>query len=199
MNKVIIKQYESFPFSEKEILRYARVKEISDEVAALMRSAIAESEDALSYKVCYIVCTLSICGDICDFGYFKTRSRALAKNLDGVSRVIIFAATVGVKMDRLITKYSSTSPSRALMLQAIGAERIEGVCDRFARDIELSLSCHTRPRFSPGYADLDIEVQKDIFSLLDTKKIGLSLNDSLLMSPTKSVTAFMGIEDEYEF
>lgn len=51
-----------------------------------------------------------------------------------------------------------------------------------------------RPRFSPGYGDLAIDAQKDIFALLDCERqIGLTLGDSLLMSPGKSVTAFAGI------
>ena len=53
-----------------------------------------------------------------------------------------------------------------------------------------------RPRFSPGYGDLPLEVQKSVFAVLDCpRKIGLSLNDSLLMSPSKSVTAFAGITE----
>ena len=47
---------------------------------------------------------------------------------------------------------------------------------------------------SPGYGDLALDVQKDIFALLDCERqIGLTLGDSLLMSPGKSVTAFAGI------
>lgn len=192
----IVKEYEKFPFSEKEILRYAGVKTETEDMISLTRSAISEAENLLSYKVCYIECSVAVRDDVCDFGYFKTRSRALAKNLAGISRVIIFASTVGVKIDRLITKYSHISPSRALIIQALGAERTEGLCDTFTKDMEATLHCHTRPRFSPGYGDLDISVQRDIFALLNpTKHIGLSLNDSLLMSPTKSVTAIMGIED----
>ena len=50
-----------------------------------------------------------------------------------------------------------------------------------------------KPRFSPGYGDLSLEVQKEIFSLLDCpRKIGVSLGDSLLMTPSKSVTAIIG-------
>ena len=55
---------------------------------------------------------------------------------------------------------------------------------------------HLRPRFSAGYGDLSLSVQKDIFSVLDcARKIGLTLNDSLIMSPSKSVTAVVGISD----
>ena len=55
----------------------------------------------------------------------------------------------------------------------------------------------TRPRFSAGYGDLPLGVQREIFAALDCPKhIGLTLNDSLLMSPTKSVTAIVGISGE---
>lgn len=54
----------------------------------------------------------------------------------------------------------------------------------------------TRPRFSPGYGDLPLALQRDIFHALDcARKIGLTLNDSLMMSPAKSVTAIIGITD----
>ena len=44
--------------------------------------------------------------------------------------------------------------------------------------------------------DVPLAVQRDIFSVLDCpRQIGLSLNDSLLMSPSKSVTAFVGLSD----
>ena len=54
-----------------------------------------------------------------------------------------------------------------------------------------------KPRFSPGYGDLSLEMQRDIFRVLDCpRKIGLTLNESLLMSPSKSVTAIIGISGE---
>jgi len=54
-----------------------------------------------------------------------------------------------------------------------------------------------KPRFSPGYGDLPLETQREIFDVLDcSRRIGLMLNDSLLMSPTKSVTAFVGVGGE---
>ena len=133
------------------------------------------------------------------FSSLTLESQALARNLKKCTRVLLFAATVGLELDRLIAKYSKLSPSRALVLQALGAERVEALCDAFLSDLkpfyrEAGLSM--RPRFSPGYGDLPLEVQKDFFALLDChRKIGLSLNDSLLMSPTKSVTAVVGLFD----
>ncbi|MBR1820913.1 MAG: Vitamin B12 dependent methionine synthase activation subunit, partial [Clostridia bacterium] len=53
-----------------------------------------------------------------------------------------------------------------------------------------------RPRFSPGYGDFSLDCQPGLFRLLGVqKRIGVTLTDSLLMIPTKSVTAVIGISD----
>ena len=117
-------------------------------------------------------------------------------------KAVIFAATIGVEIDRLIAKYSRLSPAKAFCYQAIGAERVEELCDGFCESVNEKLGAGgemLKPRFSPGYGDLPLETQKMIFSLLDCpKRIGVSLGDSLLMSPSKSVTAFAGITKRQE-
>ena len=53
-----------------------------------------------------------------------------------------------------------------------------------------------RPRFSPGYGDFPLECQPGLFRLLGVQRnIGVTLTDSLLMLPTKSVTAVIGLCD----
>lgn len=200
MNSVILsKKYDETPFCEREILRYAGCKDADKELSALLHSCIKEAEGKVEYKVCYRVLPVKINGDECDFGAFVLKSAKLALNLNDCNQVIVFAATVGVEIDRLIAKYGRISPSKALMFQAIGAERIEALCDAFCSDISNEMNVFLKPRFSPGYGDLLLDSQKDIFAVLDCgKRIGLSLNDSLLMSPSKSVTAFVGISDKGE-
>ncbi len=179
-------------FDKLEILRYAGVLKESDEVKQLLGLCLNETQGIFTFNACYRQTKLFISGNNCDFGTFSVKSKALSKHLGKSKGAVIFAATVGLNIDRLITKYSKISPSHALMLQAIGAERIEALCDMFCD--KLSENYHITPRFSPGYGDLPIETQKDIFRLLDCpKQIGLTLNDSMLMSPTKSVTAIVGI------
>ena len=193
------KFYETPPIRRREILRYAGCAEADAATATLMEDCLTEAADALAYKVCYRELLVKIDGEKCDFGTFSVLSHQLARNLENCTRVLLLAATVGVGIDRLIQKYSRIAPSRALMLQAIGAERIEALCDAFCDDTEKEMGVSLRPRFSPGYGDLPLSVQKDIISLLEApKRIGLSLNDSLLMSPTKSVTAFAGITNSTE-
>ena len=51
-------------------------------------------------------------------------------------------------------------------------------------------------RFSPGYGDYPIEMQKEYLRILDApRKIGLTTGDSCLLVPSKSVTAVLGISD----
>lgn len=196
---IIVKAYGEMPFCEKEILRYAGCRDARDGIAELMEECIALARECLVYKVCYRELDVTVSETACDFGFFSLESQKLCTNLAGCEKVILFAATVGVGIDRLIAKYGRISPSKAVMLQAIGAERIESLCDAFSAELASERRTKLRPRFSPGYGDLPLDCQKKIFSILDCeRRIGLTLTDSLLMSPSKSVTAFAGIGDGSE-
>ena len=196
---ILVKKYEKPQINKKEILRYMGCKKVTDDMLALVDDCLKEIEGKLTYKVCYGTFGINIADQEVDLSFAKCQSKGLTTNLAGCSKAIVFAATIGLEIDRLIAKYSRLSPSKALCFQAIGAERIESLCNIFNDEVTedlLSKSLHTRPRFSPGYGDLSLDIQKDIFAVLDCpRKIGLSLNESLLMSPSKSVTAIIGIFD----
>ena len=200
MSTVFTKSYDTPEIDGREILRYAGARSEDAATVDLLRECVAEVGHLLSYKVAYVEAEVSVSeGDLVDLGFVSVRSSSLKKQLDGCSSAVIFAATVGIELDRRIARYSRVSPSRALMLQAFGTERIEALCDAFCEDIKKEkalLKKGVKGRFSAGYGDLPLEMQRDIFALLDCpKRIGLSLNESLLMSPTKSVTAIVGITD----
>ena len=195
MNTIILtKTYTEPPVSEKEILRYAGCQKADRDIQTLLTACLDKARDKLVYKVCYGEFPVATDGNLCDFGAFRVSSQHLAANIKDCHTVILFAATVGVGLDRLIAKYGHLSPAKALLFQAIGAERIEALCDRFCEDISQERNMGLTPRFSPGYGDLPLEVQKNLFAVLDCgRRIGLTLTDSLLMSPSKSVTAFVGL------
>ena len=185
------------PINEREVLRYMGARDATAEVSVLLAACIEEAKDVLTCRACFREFDLQIDGTVLDIGFAKTDSISLSKNLQDCERVILFAATVGLGIDRLITRYTRVSPARALCFGAIGAERIEALCDalcqQLARDYE-NQGLILRPRFSPGYGDLPLSLQSDIFNALKcSQRIGLSLNESLLMTPTKSVTAIVGV------
>ena len=130
---------------------------------------------------------------------FRTESRNLGKNLKGCSSVLIFAATAGPGPDQLIQRYEKIRVSRAVVIQAMSAAMIEEYCDCLNRGWKEDFGKkgqYLRPRFSPGYGDFPLECQKNILAGLEAgKRIGLTLTDSLLMMPSKSVTAVIGISE----
>ncbi len=190
MYEINVKTFTAPPVNKKEILRYAKVKNPSDDISKLLDEVITDCQNQIEYKVCYTVVPVETRDDLCVFPFFSFKSKDLSKNLSKSSEAVIFAATLGAKIDRLINKYSRISPSKALLIDAFATERIEALCDEFVK----SLNLKTSPRFSAGYGDLTLEIQKQIFGLLNPNKyIGLTLNESQTMSPGKSVTAFMGI------
>ena len=192
---VQIKHYSAPPVDRHAILHYAGVVQ-AEALTEQIDLLLLEIESRLTYRVCYRTIEVSVVGDVCDFGFFSLTSPDLAQNLRGCSRVVLFAATIGVEMDRLQARYSRISPAKALLLQAIGTERIEALCDLFCADIAGELGA-CRPRFSPGYGTVPLAVQKEFFKLLECeKRLGICLTDSLLMIPTKTVTAFIGVVGE---
>lgn len=196
-NKVFVKSYDSPKINKKEILRYLRAEENPD-VNSLIDSCIAEAEADLAYRLCYARLPISIDGDELELGFASVRSHSLALCLDGCDEIVLMCATIGVGLDRLIKKYSLLQPSRGVVLQALGSERVEALCDAFCDELKVELGkemATARPRFSPGYGDLSLDVQRDVFLFLDpAKRIGVSLGKDLFMTPSKSVTAIIGIK-----
>lgn len=188
------------PVNFRETARYAGAKVADEALTALIKDCVSEceKENAVNYAVCFAETPLKISGDTADFSAFTLKSKNLVTALRGADFALIFACTIGVGIDRLIKKYSEVNPSRALIFQALGAERVETFTDLFVKDYEKSRGVKTSPRFSAGYGDLPLEAQKNIFELLNPQKhLGLTLNDSLLMSPSKSVTAIAGINGTF--
>ena len=127
----------------------------------------------------------------------EMESRALARNLAGCRRVCLMAATLGPGPDRLIARESVRQMSRAVILQAAAAAMIEAYCDLIngmIREEACAEGFLCRPRFSPGYGDLPLTAQIRIGEALQmNRRIGITLTGSLLMSPSKSVTALIGL------
>ncbi|MCQ2409879.1 MAG: Vitamin B12 dependent methionine synthase activation subunit [Clostridia bacterium] len=181
-----------------EVLRYACSKE-TDEINKLLDECIEEMEGNLNSDVVYEDFYMEEKDSEINFSFTKTHSESLAKSFSGCGVGVVFAATIGLGIDRLIEKYNKVSPSKALMFQALGTERIENLCDNFQKYISsqyAGIGLIPVGRFSPGYGDLDLNLQKVILPYLEAeKRIGITLNDSLLMTPSKSVTAFIGLKD----
>ena len=184
-----VREFPALPWDRGEIARYAGCPKGT--LPPLLEECLPEAASVVRNRVAWACYPIVFTDEGLDLGFCRTGSRDLTRSLLGCEHVVLFAATVGAGMDRLVQKYARLSPAKAQLFQAIGAERAEALCDAFCREFGALLPL--RPRFSPGYGDLPLAMQRDIFAALNLEKtLGLRLGENLLMTPTKTVTAVAG-------
>ncbi len=182
----------------REVYRYMGMKQPPErgEVYELVEAVLPEFLTAVRGRAQYLVLPVTVTEAGVDFGLFRADSRDLARNLRGCDRAAVFAATLGMETERQKRIAGVTSPAKALVLDAMGSAGIEEVCDGLCRQLaEQYPDCVLHPRFSPGYGDLPLELQKTLLGILDAgRALGVSLSEGMLMIPQKSVTAIVGLE-----
>jgi len=112
---------------------------------------------------------------------------------------VLMAVTLGSGLERLLMQQEVTDMADAVIMDACASTAVENVADHFETDLREELQkegLFLTDRFSPGYGDLPLSVQKRFCAVLDTeRKIGLSVSPTMLLIPRKSVTAVLGISD----
>ena len=110
-------------------------------------------------------------------------------------KVLLIAATLGIYVEKLLRKTQITDMAKAVVVDAMASVAIEQFMDKIEDELkERYKGLYFTNRFSPGYGDYPLEKQREVVKILNTeKKLGLSLSDSLLLNPTKSVTAVIGL------
>lgn len=196
------------PIPQREICRYLGYRGISPDEA--MAERIQCCADRLQEKSTprgvWLSCPFSIeekeSAPILHIESMTFPSRQLAGNLRGCSQVVLMAATIGPGADFLIRRAEAVSMLDAAIYQAAGAAMAEAFCDKVNRHINAvqeKEGLWPRPRFSPGYGDVPLSLQKEFSSLLTLPaSCGISLTETLLMVPSKSVTAFIGYSPKKE-
>ena len=147
--------------NRREIYRYLGIKgqqEPDLQTKDLVEDCLEELERSVNCRSFYRRYPLTLLPDSeLDFTCFKVKSRALSRNLKDCQEVILFAATLGAGVDLLLRRYSRLSMSRAVVLQACAAARIESYCNEINDKLKAEAAeegLYLRPRFSPGYGDL---------------------------------------------
>ena len=175
-----------FP-SRAEALAYLRVRGTPDAATdALLTDCFAELSEISDCRCRAGVLPITIADSI--------HPSLRQTRLQGCQHFLLFCATVGTSLDRRIARYAHTAPARAAVLDAAGGALVEALCDKLTETLAAELAPSTiGNRFSPGYGKLPLEAQRQIHKILELSRIGVGLNDSLLFSPSKTVTALMPI------
>ena len=117
--------------------------------------------------------------------------------LKKASSIAIFICTAG----EVISSKSKELMSKGDLLEGyivdvIGSVMVEKAMDLIQAkltDNQQAVGLNVTNRYSPGYCEWNVGEQQHLFALMPDKYCGVTLNNSSLMSPVKSVSGFMGI------
>lgn len=125
---------------------------------------------------------------------------SINRHLLGARAVVLLACTLGLDSERELRTKNALNATDALMYSAAASSLIEAGADIACGDIERFAREHhlfTGSRFSPGYGDLPLHLQHDLARTLDLKRtLGMTVTQSHLLIPTKSITAIIGLFDK---
>lgn len=184
-----INKQELKPNSLEISRRLQTPKNYSSELTEKIYSGLME---AAQPKGCFVEVGVTISGNVADFGFAKVKSADLCKNLAGCRRAYLMAVTLGAQTDRYIKRLEVVSCAEAFVADALASAMAESAAD-FVNDV-LKQKNSLRPRFSPGYGDLDLSAQTSFLEALNADRlIGIKLSEKLIMTPEKSITAVCGI------
>lgn len=192
--------------NKKEVLRYLEYKgqEIDDNLNNIIDECIKLTQSEINPR--YILRVYSILRDENCLNKDKLgikgsdltfKSKQLYNLLEHCSECIIVASTLGLEIEKLIKRHSYNELNKSIILDACATTAIEKVCDIIQDKVEKKLikeNKYITNRYSPGYGDLSIEKNRDIINILNCQnQIGLTITDSNIMIPRKSVIAIIGI------
>lgn len=123
---------------------------------------------------------------------------SIKKHLENCEYAVLMCAALGGETDKLIRTAQVTDMAKAVVLDAMASAAAEQVCGKADEAIAKEHKGKFLTwRFSPGYGDYPLRMQSEFLRILDAaRKIGLCINDSFILTPTKSVTAIIGISDK---
>ena len=186
-------------YNRKEALRYLGAKQNDEQASVLVDTVYLKLRNEVQARSVLQKHRISVDseGVTLDCGVRFT-SRDLAAHLKGCEEALLLGATLGSRVDMAIRRLALGSVAEGAAAQAVAAALIESYCDSVQAGADTG-GLAQRPRFSPGYGDWDLAEQKLLFPVLDcAKRIGLTLTDGLMMAPSKSVTAIIGLSDDVQ-
>lgn len=175
---------------------------LNDSILNMINSCKEESITLVNEKFVYGIYNIEIDKNN-DIKLLNTNvilsGESIKRHLKDCNKVILFACTLGIDIEKKIRLYEKIELTKSIILDACASLLVESLCDDIEKIIKKDLikDYNYTLRFSPGYGDLDIRLQKGIIRLLDAnKKIGLTCSSNFILIPRKSVTAIIGISNK---
>lgn len=194
----------SFPIRREEVLRYLGYRGQPLEEPLLQKLDQAREEIRAVSRPLYTYRTFPI--DRTEAGIVPRGTSLclpgedIARHLDGCPQLVLMASTLGTEAEKRIKYLELTDMALCTMADAAATTAVEELCDYVEGIVRREAEArgfHATGRFSPGYGDLPIGVQRAFSQALDTPRtIGLTVSASRILLPRKSVTAIIGLSSK---
>jgi hypothetical protein len=124
----------------------------------------------------------------------------IAQHLAGAQQVIVMLCTIGSALDETMSSLFNSDPLSAMALDGVGSAAVESLgiqaCNYFEAQAR-SNALNTSMPLNPGMVGWPVEEgQLQIFTLLESEQIHVSLTDSCMMIPNKSLSMVLGVGKE---
>jgi hypothetical protein len=107
-------------------------------------------------------------------------------------KVALCICTIGPQLEAEIAELMNKDELiKGLIFDAIGSESVEQVArqaDRTLCEKARHMNLWPSKRYSPGFRSWGIEEQRYLFQMIPAKDIGVTLNESFMMIPRKSIS-----------
>jgi hypothetical protein len=180
-------------FDERRILRLIGYKKKHEMIKEPIHKLIIEEKrklvNLLQPAAIYII-----------IDYSQTNKHPI---FDHAEKVALCICTIGQKLEKEVQNLTQKNELlRALILDALGSEAVEEVAiqaDKMLAEKAREMNLWPSKRFSPGYGKWDITQQRFIFNILPGQDIGVSLRESCMMVPQKSISFRINFYREKKF
>lgn len=203
-----LKSYQIDALDRKEVLRYLgyRGQEVTPELDARLDAAIASCLAIGRARASIAVYDVAGREELPDGTPQVTLAdtaltlvgTSMQRHMRGARKVGVLAVTIGMGVERELKRLSLTDRLGQVLFDAAATTMVERAADAAEATLvgmAAREGLYTNFRFSPGYGDMPMQTQHVLLDALDARRLGITLSPTLLMTPTKSVTAVVGMFD----
>jgi hypothetical protein len=120
----------------------------------------------------------------------------IVERLAGACEVVVFVCTIGPQLEDKVSSVFAEDPALAVALDALGSAAVQNLSSLARARIEAQAAARgwaATPPVSPGEPQWPVDVgQAQVFALVRTSLIGVSLTSAGMMRPQKSASAVIG-------
>ena len=122
------------------------------------------------------------------------KGKAITKAMAKAEEIALFVDTIGPALEAEVNRlYQRDEYTKATILDTIGSVAADEGAKYLSSIIIGKAKKKSTRRFSPGYGDWDLSIQKRLLEITQAAKMGVTCNEAFFMIPRKSVSAVIGL------